>query len=719
MSTTEDIGREPRVPAIPKTPIADPKIRHVIDAVRTLLETRTDEGVDRWLTWRDLVQNGIVTYQIGNRTIKGDSNVYFPVGGGSSDFSIPPTPENVTATGSLGTVFIEWTGNEYSNHAYAEVWRSAVNNLGTAVLQGTSQSGIYVDSVGAKATYYYWVRFVSKADVKGSYQGTTGVTGVTSLSPSYVLEILENQINEDQLTATLNTRIDTYGNQIVTLQGQVADLSEAPTYSASETYATDDIVKYDGALYRALSSTTGNVPTNTTYWLKIGDYTSVADAVAELVYDVGVLETSLTTTDGNLAAEVTARSTLAAQIRGSYTGSDINSLTTGLLHSESQARATADTSLASSISVLSASKNRSYRQPAAPSGTAHAVGDIWFASTDNNRVYRWDGFNWVASDDVRITANAAAIVTEQTARISGDNALATSITNLTSTVNSNLSTVNAAISSEASTRASADTALTSQINTLSSTVTTNNTTLTAAVQTEATTRASVDNGLLAQYTVKVDVNGRVAGFGLASTSISGTPTSSFIVIADKFAVVSPSNTGETPKVPFVVGTVDGQTVVAISNAMIQDAAISNAKIGTAAITTAKIADLSVSSAKIAEAAITTAKIADAAIGTAQIAFAAVDTANINNGAITNAKIQDAAITNAKISGAIQSSDFSFGSAGWRIDKTGAAEFNNAVFRGTIDVKSATSGARLEIKNNVIKVIDASGVVRAKIGDLTA
>jgi hypothetical protein len=538
------------------------------------------------------------------------------------------------------------------------------------------------------------------------------------MDPSYVLEVLRNQVTEDQLTDSLNTKIDVYGAQITTLQSQVADLTEVTEYDGSASYQVDDIVKYDNGLYRAIAPTAGNVPTNTAYWVKIGDYASVADAVAAVVADVGNLQTDLATTNGNLAAEVTSRTTLAAQLRGSYSGNDIAGVTTGLLHSEATARASADSTLASTINVVSASKNRSFRQASAPTGT-HVVGDIWFDSDDNNKVYRWDGAAWAASDDLRITSNIAAITTEQTARIDGDTSLATLITNLTSTVNTNLSTLTASINSEASTRASADSSLSSQITTLTSTVNTNNTSLTAAVQTEAITRASVDNGLLAQYTVKVDVNGRVAGYGLASTLINGTPTSSFTVIADRFSVVRPSNTGETPTVPFVVGTVNGQSVVAISNAVIQDAAITTAKIGNAAITTAKIADLAVSSAKIADAAITTAKIASAAIGTAQIANAAIDTANINNGAITNAKIQDAAITNAKISGAIQSSNFSFGVAGWRIDKTGEAEFNSAVFRGTIDVKSAASGARLEIKNNVIKVIDASGVVRAKIGDLTA
>ena len=41
----------------------------------------------------------------------------------------------------------------------------------------------------------------------------------------------------------------------------------------------------------------------------------------------------------------------------------------------------------------------------------------------------------------------------------------------------------------------------------------------------------------------------------------------------------------------------------------------------------------------------------------------------------------------------------------------------ATFSGSLDVKSATSGARLEIKNDVIKVFDAAGVLRVKMGNL--
>lgn len=82
----------------------------------------------------------------------------------------------------------------------------------------------------------------------------------------------------------------------------------------------------------------------------------------------------------------------------------------------------------------------------------------------------------------------------------------------------------------------------------------------AAVQ----THAQSINGLEAQYTVKVDVNGKVAGYGLATTPKNGTPESKFIVNADRFGVGS---TGKADVFPFVVDTqknrvgVNGELVV--------------------------------------------------------------------------------------------------------------------------------------------------------------
>jgi len=84
----------------------------------------------------------------------------------------------------------------------------------------------------------------------------------------------------------------------------------------------------------------------------------------------------------------------------------------------------------------------------------------------------------------------------------------------------------------------------------------------SAIQTHA---SSID-GLEAQYTVKTDVNGNVAGFGLANeaTDTSGGSFSEFTVNVDRFAVTNPDS-GDY-KVPFIVDssglvTIDGQLVV--------------------------------------------------------------------------------------------------------------------------------------------------------------
>ena len=143
----------------------------------------------------------------------------------------------------------------------------------------------------------------------------------------------------------------------------------------------------------------------------------------------------------------------------------------------------------------------------------------------------------------------------------------------------------AQLSSEATTRASADTALSSSITSLSTTVGTNSTTI--------STQATSINGLSAQYSVKIDNNGHVSGFGLSSTTTTAGPTSAFIVRADKFAIIDPASTADglgttTPSVdtvPFIYhdgsGTLNGETVPAgvyMKRTFIGEAQIQNAQI---------------------------------------------------------------------------------------------------------------------------------------------
>jgi len=151
-----------------------------------------------------------------------------------------------------------------------------------------------------------------------------------------------------------------------------------------------------------------------------------------------------------------------------------------------------------------------------------------------------------------------------------------------------------------------------------------------------------------QYTVKIDNNGGVAGFGLANTANddTGDPSfSEFYVNADRFAILPQGGT---------IGVDDTSPFIVQNNQVF------------------------------------------------------IDNAVIANGSIDNAKIGDF----------IQSDNYVAGTSGWKVDKTGSAEFNDGTFRGQLDVKSSDTGARTEISDEVIKVFDSNGVLRVKIGNLS-
>lgn len=167
----------------------------------------------------------------------------------------------------------------------------------------------------------------------------------------------------------------------------------------------------------------------------------------------------------------------------------------------------------------------------------------------------------------------------------------------------------------------------------------------------------------ASYTVKIDANGYVAGYGLATE-----PNGEDGVIAsmgfsvDRFYVGSPG----AEKLSFVIDS--GRVVM--DAAYIKDATITSAKI--ASVNTDKLV--------------------------------VTDQAEI-----FNAIIADASITSAKIAGHIQSDNYVHnGGVGWAINKNGAAVFNNIYARGNIEASSikADSVEAKHIKGGAVSSMDS-------------
>lgn len=177
------IGEGTKLPNIPVTQVTDPQLRPVVDAVRTIFNTRAfgKDSLDHWVTWRDLISNNIVVYKNNGQNITGfGASNFFPFGIDEPDYSPPPAPKNVTAASAALNVILEWDDPQYRNLAYAEIWRSATNNLGDATKIGSTVSFLYADNVGAASIpYYYWVRFVSKQNIVGPYNSLIGTFAAT------------------------------------------------------------------------------------------------------------------------------------------------------------------------------------------------------------------------------------------------------------------------------------------------------------------------------------------------------------------------------------------------------------------------------------------------------------------------------------------------------------------------------------------------------------
>lgn len=561
--------------SIPNTPIkGDPETRRFLEAVRQYILKAGTEYITR--------------DQLSSQSFIDSLPVLFPTSP-EGGIASPNVPNNLTTTGIFENLILEWAYTPYRGHAFTRIYRNTVNNFETASVLANVNARSYSDPIGAGQSFYYWVSNVNEAGVESAPNQVSGTLGETELNPAYMLDALTGSITESQLYSTLASRINLI-DAASSVAGSVnARLAQEATNRAQAIL--------DEAAARANGDSNLQTQINTIVAATSGD-------LGDVIAAVEAEQTARTNAD---AAEAAARETLATQIRGSYTGTDVAALTTGLLYNERVARVSADSAEASARSALAATVTNNYN-----------------------------------------TLNSA-ITSEATARANGDTALSNQITTLTATVNSNT----AAIQTEAIARANADSSLSSSITTLQASVSSN----TTAIQTEATARANADNSLFAQYTVKIDTNGYVSGYGLASTSTGATPTSSFIVRADNFAIGSPSGPGITPRVPFTVytttTTINGVTVspgVYIDQATIANGSIENAKIGNLAVDSAKIADASIVNAKIADAAISTAKIQNAAITNALIANAAISNANIADAAITNAKIGTAAVDTLKIAG---------------------------------------------------------------------
>ncbi|WP_426106354.1 hypothetical protein [Massilia sp. TSP1-1-2] len=115
-----------------------------------------------------------------------------------TDSTVPPMPTGLSIDGALANIMLSWEATTYGNLSHTEVWRAQTNDFSLAQLIGRGAGRVYVDNVGGAAVRYYWIRYVSRANIPGPFNLQAGTMGATGTDPAYMMQLLLNKLGYDQ-----------------------------------------------------------------------------------------------------------------------------------------------------------------------------------------------------------------------------------------------------------------------------------------------------------------------------------------------------------------------------------------------------------------------------------------------------------------------------------------------------------------------------------------
>ena len=179
-----------------------PDLRRFLERVR-----ESFESPDGLVTKRELIESKAFTRGPGGGIAYEPPMV-------ALDCIFPPAATALTANGAMTSIILAWEGTAYGEcYSHTEVWRASTDDMGLAVLVGTTISGMYADAVGSDGSYYYWVRMVNVNGEAGAFNATDGVLGATAPDVDYLLEQLTDSITSGQLASGLAGAINSTFHQ--------------------------------------------------------------------------------------------------------------------------------------------------------------------------------------------------------------------------------------------------------------------------------------------------------------------------------------------------------------------------------------------------------------------------------------------------------------------------------------------------------------------------
>ncbi len=518
------------------------------------------------------------------------------------DSSVPPAPSGLATAGALASVQLIWAPTNNVNFAKVEIWRALTNNLAVAEPVG-STAGLarqFSDNIGSAGAFYYWIRYVSKANVIGPFNSTVGTLGTAGTDADHLLALLADRITESQLLASLRDRIDLVdaaGTGLVDKVGALVttygDTAASASSAAAAAASAADAVQARATALIAAGDSVGAANEADAYRLQAQASNAAAGTSATAALSSSNSASSFADSAGTaaaasssarLAAEaasgtalgasnaaVTARDTAVTKAgeagtsaASASTSANTASTKAGEASSSSTSAATSASGAAGSANNASTSASNAATSASGASGSASAAaGSASTAGTHaSNAGTSATAANTarVAAETARDNASGSASAASTSAQAAGTHAsnagtsasaASTSANTASTKAGEALAYRNSAASSESNALGHANAAaqdyvaINARLNSVSG----------SGVSVEQKLTASADSilGLSAQVTVKIDNNGHIAGYGLASTPVNGIPTSAFAILADSFMVVGPN--GPVPMFSIAGGVV--------------------------------------------------------------------------------------------------------------------------------------------------------------------
>lgn len=263
--------------------------------------------------------------------------------------------------------------------------------------------------LAAGVTFWFRARLIDRTGNIGPW--SDWVMGQSSADATAILEYIAGQISETELGQHLLDRIDLIDGtgpgsvsqrvldlqnlvdaQLEAIETQLNEITGAPEYDPLESYLEGALVKFEGALYRAIQDVQAGTPvSDAAYWEKIGDYSSIGELVSALSARMSTVETEVDQLTGTVSSQAQSITALSASVN------------TAEQNVQTAQQAAQD------AATLAGSKGKVIVQSAAPATADRLAQNLWIDTTNNaNTPKRWSGSAWVAVTDKVATDAAAA-----------------------------------------------------------------------------------------------------------------------------------------------------------------------------------------------------------------------------------------------------------------------------------------------------------------------